>query len=147
MENQLIQPEARQSMDDIDSYSQRILLNFLNLLQKRNMLHVLRKYASNGGVLVGVSAGSIIMGKSIIAANLYDENNLGLSDLESLGLVDFDFYPHWNRDSGNLKAIRDHSQRTHRVAYLCNDADGIVVNGDELRIIGNPKRIVNGELK
>jgi dipeptidase E len=119
---------------------------FLYLLQKRNLLHVLREYANNGGILVGVSAGSIIMAKSIIAATLYDENNQGLEDLESLGLVDFNFYPHWNQDNGYLQVIRDHSRKTGRVAYLCSDADGIVVNGDEIRLIGNPIRIVDGEL-
>jgi dipeptidase E len=118
---------------------------FLYLLQKRNLLHVLREYASSGGVLVGVSAGSIIMAKSIITATFFDENSIGLEDLESLGLVDFDFYPHWNQDNGYIQLICNRSRRTGRDAYLCSDADGIVVNGDEIRPIGNLIRIVAGE--
>ncbi|WP_257131978.1 Type 1 glutamine amidotransferase-like domain-containing protein [Bacillus pseudomycoides] len=34
---------------------------FLNSLRKRNLLHSLKSYVENGGVLIGVSAGSIIV--------------------------------------------------------------------------------------
>ncbi|WP_257206040.1 Type 1 glutamine amidotransferase-like domain-containing protein [Bacillus wiedmannii] len=51
---------------------------FLYSLRKRNLLHSLKSYLQNGGVLIGVSAGSIITTKSIDTAQFLDEDIIGL---------------------------------------------------------------------
>ncbi len=75
---------------------------FLNNLRKRYLITRLRKYVKNGGYIIGLSAGAIMMSKDISAAQFGDEDIVGLSNLSSLDLVDFDFMPHWNEDSHYL---------------------------------------------
>jgi len=53
---------------------------FLNSLKKHEFLPKLREYVRVGGILIGVSAGSIIMSKTIDIAIFYDENTIGFKD-------------------------------------------------------------------
>jgi len=57
---------------------------FLNSLRKRKFLPKLREYVRIGGILIGVSAGSIIMSKTIDITTLHDENTIGLKDYTAL---------------------------------------------------------------
>ena len=73
---------------------------FLHLMKKRGFLEVLKEFVERGGVLIGVSAGSIIMSETISITEVDDgihgdQNIVGLEDLSSLGLNDFDFFPHF----------------------------------------------------
>jgi len=119
---------------------------FLNSLHKRNFIDPLIDYVHKGGILIGVSAGSIMMSDTISAAYTGDENSIGLNNLESLGLVDFDFFPHWE-DNEYLEEVINYSiQHKDKACYICKDSDGLIVEKDNLKIIGSPKKIVNGEI-
>lgn len=67
----------------------------LFMLQVRGLIPVLRKYAEDGGILMGASAGGIVMCPKIRIAQFADPNYFGLKDLDSLGLVNFEVKPHW----------------------------------------------------
>lgn len=64
------------------------------MLKKRNLISKLQDYGENGGVIVGVSAGAHIISPTIGTAQFGDENDVGLDDLLSLGLVKFEMKPH-----------------------------------------------------
>jgi len=120
---------------------------FLNFLKKRNFINYLLKFVENGGVLIGVSAGSILMSETIIAAAIGDENFIELQDLKGLGLVDFDFYPHWKNNNDYLEQIISYSKENpNRVCYVCKDSDGIIVNDNRVKFIGTPFKVINGEV-
>jgi len=55
---------------------------FLNSLKKREFLPKLREYVRKGGILIGVSAGSIIMSKTVDITTLHDENTIGLKVIQ-----------------------------------------------------------------
>ncbi len=79
--------------------------SFLSWLQRRSVLPFLTRYVSEGGVLIGVSAGAILMTPSVSSASLCgDEQDEQLTDDAGLGLVDFHFWPHFNSES----VTRDH---------------------------------------
>ena len=80
-----------------------------------------------GGILIGISAGSS------------DENLVGIEDKSSLGLVDFEFMPHWSEDDSikYLELLKDYSKSQNTIVYACADSDGIVIDGDEIKFIGN----------
>ena len=120
---------------------------FLNNLKNRNFFTLLRDYVEKGGVLIGVSAGSIIMSKTIDITTLHDENNTNLKDYSSLGLVNFDFFPHlnWNKEK-YLSDILEYSKKSKSVIYACSDGDGIIVNGDNMQFFGKVLKIQNGEM-
>ena len=95
--------------------------HFLNNLKNRNFLSLLRDYVEKGGVLIGVSAGSIIMSETInVVTLLHDENIVGLKDYSSLGLINFDFLPHLNYDREKyLKNVVEYSRTSKSVIYAC----------------------------
>ena len=116
---------------------------FLNSLQKRNFIPLLQNFVDKGGVLIGASAGSIIMSKTIDIMEIMheeedDENEVGLKDLTALGLTNFDFYPHYNEsDEAINKKLKEYSSKYNTTVYACKDGTGIIIDGDEVRLIGD----------
>lgn len=113
---------------------------FLNSLRKAKLLKELKMFVEKGGVLTGLSAGAIMMTENIEMAGYpefdRDENNVGLKNLSSLGLVDFAFFPHFKNSSRYDAAFKKYSKLKKKVIYACPDGSGIVVNDRELRFIG-----------
>lgn len=117
---------------------------FLYLVRKRGMIEYLKSYVQNGGILIGISAGSILMTRTIEIAGCgenSDENSIGIQDLSALGLVDFEFMPHWDGTEEFLNLVRDYARQKNTVVYVCKDGNGIVVNDDNIRLMGNVIKI------
>lgn len=120
---------------------------FLHWLRKRNMLLPLRQYVAQGGVLVGVSAGAILMTPDIVTAALCgDEPVEPEMDLSALHLVDFAFVPHLNPGAASLAALQTYSRQHQVTVYGCRDGDGIVVENDQVKCIGDIVVVVNGKV-
>lgn len=113
---------------------------FLNSLRKAKLLPQLRAFAKKGGVLTGLSAGAIMMTENIEMAGYpefdRDENTVNISNLSSLNLVDYLFFPHFKNSARYDSVFKKYSKLNSKVIYACPDGAGIVVNGDELRFIG-----------
>jgi dipeptidase E len=110
---------------------------FLNNLKKRNMLGLLRDFVGNGGVLIGASAGSILMLETIEIAKYIDENEINLKKLDALNLVDFNFMPHWEDEKTHVQDLIHFLKEQRKPIYTCKDGDGIVVLGDRLEFYGD----------
>ncbi len=68
---------------------------FLRGLHSRNQQQKLKGYAASGHLLVGVSAGAMLLTANIETAVLCgDSNTVGLENLKALGLADLLFVPH-----------------------------------------------------
>jgi dipeptidase E len=117
---------------------------FLNSLQKRNFIPVLEDYVSKGKVLVGISAGSILMSKTIDIAQFGDENFLNLKNTHALDLIDFEFMPHWNTDFVYLDGVKNYSKINNNTIYACKDGDGIIIDNNKMRFFGEIIKIENG---
>jgi len=125
---------------------------FLKWLQKRNLLTALQTYLGDGGALIGVSAGAMIMTPSIVSAWLCGDNNdVKLQDLSAMSLVPFQFVPHVDsdiKDGGTLidalsdryRAVESSFVIREQLEYvcLCPDDAGIAVIDDELIEFGRP---------
>lgn len=98
-------------------------------------------------VYVGSSAGSMIMGKRISEAAyrlIYDEDSkYGVTDY--LGLVDFSIMPHLDspyfpyRKANLLEAVGTFKNRV----YGLRDDSAVIVDGNEVKIIGSDPVIIN----
>ncbi len=120
--------------------------HFLGWLRERDMPARLRQYADRGGVLIGVSAGAILMTPEIGTAALCgDTIPEGDFDQAALHLVDFAFVPHFEGTPTELAALHAYSRSREGVVYACRDGDGIVVKGDRVRCVGDVTMMVNGE--
>lgn len=77
---------------------------------------------------IGVSAGSIILGQSIATASIGDgdENNVGLTDLSGLKLLDFDVSPHYTKQDED--EITAYETKTGRKVERIADDQIIVID-------------------
>ena len=118
--------------------------NFLHWLRVRNLLDALRQYVEQGGVLVGVSAGAILMTPDIRTALLCGDT-APIENIETggLGLVDFAIVPHFGCYA-TLEQLENYSRENCITVYACSDSAGIVIEDDKVECIGNVKVIRNG---
>lgn len=110
--------------------------SFLELLRKHNLIPRIQDFVARGGVLIGQSAGSIIMTPNIFTAyDCGDERPLEPFDHTALGLVDFAFMPHFEPELE--PRCKELALELNLRVYACKDGDGIVVNGDEIKLMGD----------
>jgi dipeptidase E len=118
---------------------------FLDWLRKRNLLDTLRQYVEKGGILIGVSAGAILMTPDISTATLAGDTPKDRQmDLTALRLVDFAFIPHLDKVPGGFKTISEFSQSYHLPIYGCRDGDGIIIHDEEMIRLGEVILVENG---
>lgn len=111
---------------------------FLYWLQQRGLMERLQHYALHQGVLIGISAGAIIMTSEIASARLCgDAPYVPLTTYQGLGLVDFAFVPHVQDTPEDYARMQEYANHQQRVLYGCHDGDGIVVAGETVRLVGN----------
>ena len=115
---------------------------FLSHLRRSGLLEELRKFARRGGVIAGLSAGALILTPHIGLAGYpsfdRDPNEVGLKprQCKGLGLVDFEFFPHYRRSARYRNALLEYSRRNRCPIYACPDGSGIVVEGDRFTAHG-----------
>ncbi len=133
-------PELLKSLLDCDAIhlSGGNTYYFLHWLRNRNMMDSLVQYVRGGGVLIGVSAGSILMTPDISTSALCgDEVVEGETDFSGLGLVDFSFVPHFGDINVSLDDLKKYSRDKQTVLYAAKDNGGIVVVENEIKCIGD----------
>ena len=85
------------------------------------------------GLYVGSSAGSVILSKTIEVAKYGDSNQIGLKDLSGFGVVDFDFYPHYEEQDES--DILDYEKTTKKVVERVRDGSAIFVDTKDKDVI------------
>ncbi|MFH1315847.1 MAG: Type 1 glutamine amidotransferase-like domain-containing protein [Candidatus Uhrbacteria bacterium] len=125
---------------------------FLNSLKNRNFIPILKNFVEKGGVLIGVSAGSIIMSKTISVTSIDDDiggdqNTVGIKDFSALGFNDFEFFPHFDINNIEIaRRLKEYSKKSKSVIYACKDGDGIIVEDNNMQFFGDVLKIENGEI-
>lgn len=111
---------------------------FLHWLRRRNMMDTLKQYVSRGGVLIGVSAGSILMTPDISTSALCGDDIMKEeTDLSGLGFVDFSFVPHFGAIPATPDDLKRYSRDSQTRVYAARDSGGIAVADNEVTIIGD----------
>jgi dipeptidase E len=112
--------------------------HFLHWLRNRNMPQVLKDYVAEGGVLIGVSAGAILMTPDISTTTLCgDEEPSEPIDKTSLGLVDFQFLPHFESNTKMSVEVSKLPSEYGNIVYGCPDGCGVVVDGSDIEVFGD----------
>lgn len=120
---------------------------FLYWMVERGLDKQLVEYVNNGGVLIGVSAGSIIMTPNISECLFCgDENLIGLENTKGLGLVNFHYLPHFTEENIFIKDVISKSKQDSSAILVSRDYDWIVIDGTNAEIYGTPILIFNGEI-
>jgi len=113
----------------------------LDWVRKSGFDVAIKRFLENGGVYVGVSAGSMIAGPNIETAGWKhaDNNIVGLKDLSAMGLVDFAISPHF--DEIVAEAVRGAVAKVDYPTVALTDSEAVLVDGDKIRIAGPGDRI------
>jgi len=113
---------------------------FLKHLRKSGLIPQLKTFVERGGVLAGLSAGAIILTPHIGTAGPPlpdpDGNDVKLKNLRSLGLVRFEFYPHYISTPKTNQAILQYSRTTKYPIFACPDGSGITISENRMTFIG-----------
>ncbi|WJH39018.1 Type 1 glutamine amidotransferase-like domain-containing protein [Aliirhizobium terrae] len=121
---------------------------FLARLRRVGMVEPLREWTARGGVLIGTSAGAILMTPTIAVDALFsDSRPEDIRDGEALNLLPFEFFPHLNGKPNFLPDLVRYSKATPRPIIACNDGDGLIVSAGQVELIGNPLWIADGATK
>ena len=100
----------------------------LDMIRKHNFDKVIRKFLEDGKVVIGSSAGSQVLGTSVKVSA--DENKIGMTDFEALGLVDALIIPHTNRKQ---EFVREWREKTDERIIALTDYTGIIVTNKDYR--------------
>lgn len=123
---------------------------FLMQLRNTGVLGALRQYLDRGGVLVGESAGSIIMTPDIMTASYpdfdADDNDVGLTNLDAMNLVNFDFFPHFDfENQAYIEELTRQSLTLARPIYAVPDGSGIVIEPQRQSFVGPYMAFIKGK--
>jgi dipeptidase E len=111
---------------------------FLHWLRARGLFSELQAYVARGGVLIGVSAGAILMTRDIRSAAICgDAPYSPLRHSAGLALVDFAVLPHFDGSDAQRAALGGLGKDLGAVAYGVPDGSGIVVDGAHVELIGD----------
>jgi len=117
----------------------------LKAMRECNFERVLRKLLKLGKVYIGVSAGSMVAGKTIQTANWkeQDRNVVGLKNLKGLNLVPFDIFVHYQPEHAEIiKQQMPNSKKRARDLKILTDEQAILVQGKEVDLIGEGEAII-----
>lgn len=113
---------------------------FLKYLRQYGYLEFLREYALMGKVLTGLSAGAIMMTPNIKTAGYptfdRDENEENIRNLQALGLVRFEFFPHYRNSIRYDRELIQRSDKLKHPLFALPNGSGIVRNGEQLIFVG-----------
>ena len=110
---------------------------FLSWMKKRSIEERLIEYAKDRGILIGVSAGSIIMSPTIESSVLCgDTNEINLSDMGGLSLFPYQLIPHAQDIADLCTKTKEIVQKNQIPAYTIRDDQALFYDGTKVEIIG-----------
>ncbi|MEI8346223.1 MAG: Type 1 glutamine amidotransferase-like domain-containing protein [Pseudomonadota bacterium] len=144
--NKILQKEVFKS--DIIFLGGGNTFHFLHTLRKKKLLTPLKDFAQRGGILIGLSAGSIMMTPTIDTASMpafdRDDNDEHITNFKALNLVDFHFFPHYVGGDRYDRELLRFSRQVKVPLYACTDGGGIVIDEDSFSFYGNMFSFTNG---
>lgn len=121
--------------------------SFLQRLRKSGVFPTLRKWALDGGILVGTSAGAILMTPGIAVDAMFSGGlPEEMKEATGLDLLPFEFFPHLNWDDRYLPELLRYSAITAHPIITCRDGEGIIVEDGRLEAFGAPLLIFRGSI-
>jgi dipeptidase E len=113
---------------------------FMNDARKRRLYKLLRQHLNNGGLLVGASAGALMMTPTIDLADGFDENIFDLTDVKGFAFAPFEFHPHY--EEAHNQYLTTYTESRDTTVYICKDGDGIFCGDDGIQLFGEVKEFV-----
>ena len=93
-------------------------------------------------IYVGQSAGSMMLGKTIVSPNKDSENNAVFKTENGLGVLDFSIRPHFyrpDRPQFTEEAVQKLADEYKSTFYAIDDDTAIVIDGDKVEVVSEGK--------
>ncbi len=121
----------------------------LKSIRDRRLLEKFRAFVMRGGVLMGLSAGSIVLTPNVTTASVprleADDNDVGITNFKALGVVPFEFSPHYEGGKRVDAELLEYSRTMKRPIYACADGQGIVVRDGGIHFVGRVTVFLRGQ--
>lgn len=102
---------------------------FSEWLERAGLFEPLREFASKHGVLIGASAGAILLTDNIATARLCgDIAKRAVTEYRTLGLVKCSFWPHYQPETPITHAGASRAAAASPL-YACPDGAGLIIDG------------------
>ena len=118
------------------------VFDFCMSVERRGLGALLRRYIRADGLIIGVSAGAIILTPSLKIGHIAGDEPNGQTTVEGLGLVPLEFFPHYMKASDNL--LVNYSNSASRPVYACPDTDGVLLKDGVLETFGQIMKFERG---
>ena len=108
----------------------------LDRARKTGVIRLIKKHISSGGIYLGISAGSIIIHKTIEFAGWgksADTNLIGLQDLRGVGIITTAIFPHY-RKILHTEIVRFKRNTSYPIQEI-RDGEAIIINGKKIELI------------
>ena len=133
--------ELQEALDvDIVYFGGGNTYHLLDAIRTSDFYPALRRFLHEDGVVAGLSAGAIVMTPTIYTAAIpefdADPNDIGLQDLTGMGLVPFEFFPHYVNEQRYDLPFLEYSRSVPYPIYACPDGSGIVSKRGEVTFVG-----------
>jgi len=112
----------------------------LKQMRKSGFDKIIRKLLRKGIVYIGVSAGSIVAGKTIETSNWKtNEDRFGLISLKGLNLVNQNIFVHYKPE--HMETIKQKSKRIKKNLRILTDEQALFVFGGKTTLVGEGEAI------
>lgn len=99
----------------------------LNHLRRSGLSETIKQFwQKDGVVLSGFSAGAIVLTPTIDVSNYGDPNEIGLTDLTGLGIVDFEVWPHY--EPNQEIQVTEYKTKNHQDLKTISDDEIVVID-------------------
>ncbi len=107
----------------------------LNKLVENSKLSIFLKRQKKSMVLVGYSAGAVIMGQSILPVQFMDERIFDAPE-RGIGIIPWSIFPHYVANDKQIKfLLRCAKNNNISIAAISNNC-GLLCKGDKCRVVG-----------
>jgi dipeptidase E len=118
---------------------------FLQRLRRSGIGPALAGWASDKGVLIGTSAGAILMTPTIAVDALFSgKRPVATADAAALDLIPFEFFPHFGADPTYEASLLRYSTVSPRPILACPDGSGAVVTDGKVAVVGRARWFAGG---
>lgn len=123
----------------------------LRHMRQCNFKKILKKLLKKGVIYVGVSAGSIVMGRTTEPAVWlgdandpewqYPKEKFGLTNLKGLKFVPFNIFVHYNGSPEHIEIIRKQSKKTKKNLKILTDQQALLIYESEMSLVGRGEAV------
>lgn len=112
-------------------------VRFMQLINSRGFGEQLKKFIRGDGIIVGVSAGAMILSRSLGLLQYCDDAGTIAKVPPALRCFEFEFFPHFKKDAKTTKILGHYATSKKTLIYACDDDAGVFIHDSDVTTLGD----------